>query len=226
MNQGYFSSNSFRFLRDLGAHNDTGWFDAHRGDYERWVRQPARRLLGDLRSQVQAISPDLTTGAVIRIRRDLRFGDLPYKTYTGLYCRHSGGDGWRAPGFYLRVGPGRSFLRVGLTAPLAATAARVREAIRSDPDAWVAVAHEPPFTDIFAHDGRALSRPPAGVDPDHALAADLTRREFTAAARLSQKTVTSAAFLETLVAHCRAAAPFLGFVCEASGLRLAPPSGA
>jgi len=40
-----FSPAALRFFRQLAAHNDKQWFDAHRDEYETEVRAPMRFLI-------------------------------------------------------------------------------------------------------------------------------------------------------------------------------------
>jgi len=43
-----FNLKAFRFLKDIKAHNNKAWFEAHRGDYEQYLLQPLRDLVTDL----------------------------------------------------------------------------------------------------------------------------------------------------------------------------------
>ncbi|MFA7487018.1 MAG: DUF2461 family protein, partial [Lysobacteraceae bacterium] len=44
----YFEQRSLRFLQQLADNNNKTWFDQHRSDYERFVREPFLRLIADL----------------------------------------------------------------------------------------------------------------------------------------------------------------------------------
>ncbi len=68
-----FSRRTFTFLRDLGRNNDKAWFEAHRGEYERYVLAPLRDLVNDLADFMLGIdlsfeaAPDL----MARFRRQI-----------------------------------------------------------------------------------------------------------------------------------------------------------
>ena len=97
------------FLRDLAAHNEKAWFDAHRDDYERWWLAPARSFVEAIGPELAGLAPDLraeprVNGSIMRINRDVRFSadKTPYKDHldfwfwegpqrreavSGLFCR-------------------------------------------------------------------------------------------------------------------------------------------
>jgi len=60
-----------------------------------------------------------------------------------------------------------------------------------------------------------LKRAPAGFDPDHPLIEDLKRKDHVAVATLDERTVTSPDFLPVYAEICRAATPYVRFLCEA-----------
>ncbi|MCP4515364.1 MAG: DUF2461 family protein, partial [Delftia sp.] len=50
MSKAYFSPASFRFLRALDRNNSRDWFQAHKPDYERHVREPFLELIADMQA--------------------------------------------------------------------------------------------------------------------------------------------------------------------------------
>jgi uncharacterized protein (TIGR02453 family) len=226
MDQRYFTTRTFRFLRDLADHNDRDWFRDHQDDYERLVRAPALRFISDVAAPLHGISPYLSVvarkvgGSLFRIQRDTRFArdKTPYKTHTGMHFRHADGGGSRAPGFYVRLEPGNCFVGAGVWRPAGPAARAIRRAIASRPDEWMEVAHGPTFAAAYRMDGELLARPPHGFDPTHSLIDELRRRDFAGSKRLSQRVVTSEDFLEGFVDDCRLATPLMGFVCAALDL--------
>jgi hypothetical protein len=65
--------------------------------------------------------------------------------------------------------------------------------------------------------GESFARLPAGLHPNHPLAVDLKRKDFTAHIMFTEKQVCSTAFLQTFTRATRAAAPFLEFLTRAVG---------
>src|SRR6187402_842272 len=92
----YFSNATFRFLRDLAAHNNREWFAANKPRYEAAVREPYLRLIADMQAPLARISPHFRAdpkeqgGSLFRIHRDTRFASdkTPYKTWSGARFAH------------------------------------------------------------------------------------------------------------------------------------------
>jgi uncharacterized protein (TIGR02453 family) len=213
----------FRFLADLRRHNDRTWFQAHRKRYEAQVRDPCLRFIADFAPRLEKISPHFLAdprpvgGSLFRIHRDVRFGrdKRPYKTHAGIHFRHADADGAHAPGFYLHLEPGSSFLGIGIWHPDAPSAARIRDAILDDPARWQRILARRPFRTAFALAGESLKRPPHGVPPAHPLACDLLRKDFIAIAELSEREVCAADFLDRFQRRCNAGAAFAAFLADA-----------
>ena len=223
-----FTPGLFAFLRDLDVHNDRPWFQANKERYEAQVRHPAIAFIEDFAESLYAVSPHFTAdprpvgGSLFRIQRDTRFtkDKTPYKTHTGIHFRHvATREDVHAPAFYLHLEPGNCFAALGLWQPAAPRAQAIRRAIAERPDPWRRATRRPPFSKVYSMgEGDPLRRPPAGIPPDHPLADDLKRRDFTASARLTQARVTAPGFLEDYAGLVRAGAPFMRFLCEALDL--------
>ncbi|MFP3915585.1 MAG: DUF2461 domain-containing protein [bacterium] len=222
----YFTPKLFAFLRDLAESNDRDWFRSHQDDYERHVREPALDFIADAAEPLARISEHFRAdtrkvgGSLFRIQRDVRFSQdkSPYKTNTGMHFRHIQARDAHAPGFYIHLEPRSSFIGVGLWRPDAATAYAIRSAIDESQDAWVGATREPSFRQTFVLDGDSLKRPPRGYGAEHPLIDDLKRKDFVASARIAQSQITSDHFLEDFIDHCRRAAPYMAFLCRATGV--------
>jgi uncharacterized protein (TIGR02453 family) len=82
----YFRPEFIDFFAALGANNSRQWFDAHRKQYEEFVREPFKKLVGDLLIGLKDIDPDIDMGvkdALFRINRDSR-----NHTQTASYHTH------------------------------------------------------------------------------------------------------------------------------------------
>lgn len=222
----YFTPKLFGFLRDLAENNDRDWFKAHQDDYEMHVREPALDFITDVADPLAEISPHFAAdarkvgGSLFRIQRDIRFSKdkSPYKTNTGVQFRHLAGKDAHAPGFYLHIEPGGSFMGIGLWRPDATRAQEIRRAIHEKAIAWMRATRAEDFTDVFSLSGDSLVRPPRGFDAEHPLIDDLKRKDFIASTRLTQRQITSGDFMELFLDHCRRSANFAAFLCGAIGL--------
>lgn len=226
MSKTYFTPQLFAFLEDLTLNNNREWFKANQDRYEQHVREPALDFINDFAGPLAKISSQFVAdsrtvgGSLFRIQRDTRFAKdkTPYKPNTGLQFRHRAGRDAHAPGFYLHLEPGDCFVGVGLWRPETRIAYTIREQIDENRALWKRVARGKRFTDVFELVGESLKRAPKGFDEDHPLIVDLKRKDFIASARLTQKSVTSATFMEDFTDYCRGSAPFMKFLCEAVGV--------
>lgn len=218
-----FTPELFAFLRDLEANNDRAWFADNKARYEAAVREPALRFVDEFAPRLEQISPHLvadsrpTGGSLYRIHRDVRFSrdKTPYKTAAAISFRHELGRGAHAPGYYLHLAPGRVFAGAGIWRPEREALGQLRAAIAGDPDGWRAAVGDGPFAERFSLTGESLKRPPAGFDADHPLIEGLKRKDFVATASLTQGEVTRGGFIDRYAEACRAASPFMGFLCRA-----------
>jgi uncharacterized protein (TIGR02453 family) len=227
MSDQYFTKQTFAFLSALAENNTREWFEAHKQEYEDFVRTPALDFIGDMSDEMPAISrhflaqPKKVGGSLMRVQRDTRFSrdKTPYKTNIGIQFRHEVGKDVHAPGYYLHIEPGGCFLAIGLWRPEADELFRIRRAIVEHPDAWVAARDDKDFREHFTPEGDSLANAPRGFAKDHPLVEDLKRKDFIGMAALSEAAVTSKKLRPLVVERFRQAAPYMGFLCKALGLR-------
>lgn len=229
---GYFSEKTLAFLRALARNNSREWFQAHKADYERELKQPFLRLIGDLQAPLREISPHYRAdpraqgGSLFRIYRDTRFANdkTPYKTWSGARFFHERSKQVPAPSFYLHIQPGGCFIGAGIWHPEPPVQRRIREFIDNNPGSWKQATQSAGFRQRFALGGESLVRPPRGYPADHALIDDLKRKDFVAGADLSDDQVLSAALADTVIEGFQGLAPLVDYLCAALDLDFqAPP---
>lgn len=219
----HFSPALFTYLSDLQANNDKVWFDDNRDRYEEVLREPATRFILDFGPRLKEISPHFRAdprkqgGSLFRIYVDRRFKPdaPPYKTHCGIQFRHDEGKDAHAPGIYLHIEPGESFLGLGSWRPGGKALKAIRASIDEDPAAWTAAAHESSFAETFDLAGDRLKTQPRGVAPDHPMVDDLARKDFIGVCHLTREEVSADDFLDTFTAKVRDGAPFLRWLCGA-----------
>jgi len=215
-----FDADLFRFLRELARHNERRWFLGNKARYEMTVREPMLGFIRAFAPRLRTISryfvadPRPVGGSMMRIYRDLRFSKdkTPYRTSAAAHFSHADADEQPAPGFYLHLEPGRSFVGCGLWHPDAASLRSLRNAIVAQPPRWRRAMRG------LKLEGGSLARPPRGYDPDHALMADLKRTDFIVSARFGDRTVCAPGFLGRFTRECRRAAPLMRFLTTSLGL--------
>ncbi len=219
----YFAPATFKFLNDLKDNNNRDWFNANKERYEAAVRQPALDFITDFAGPLAAISPHFVAdsrtvgGSLFRIHRDTRFSKdkTPYKLNTGMQFRHELAKDVHAPGFYVHLEPRNCFIGIGLWRPETKVAYQIRAHIDAERAAWKKASRSKAFATMFDLDGDSLQRPPKGYDAEHPLLKDLKRKDFIAVGQIKQGDVTSAGFMKLLEKHCKAASPYMRFLCEA-----------
>lgn len=212
-----------RFLEELSANNNRAWFDHNKRRYEECVLYPALDFIAAMAPRLQTISrcfeaiPTRSGGSLMRVYRDTRFSadKTPYKTNVGIQFRHIAGRDIHAPGFYLHIAPGDSFVGVGSWHPHPEALAKIRERIAAKPDAWRQVLDDKQFRRHFVFAGASLKRPPKGYAADHPLIEDLRRKDFIAVKALDERALTDKKLLANVAALFAAGAPLVKFLCAA-----------
>ncbi len=220
---GGFSPELLTFLTELPANNNRAWFDTHRQRYEDHLLFPALDFIAAMGPRLARISPRFEAvpkrmgGSLMRIYRDTRFGNdkTPYKTNVGIQFRHVVGKDIHAPGFYLHIEPGDSFVGVGCWHPDFDALAKIRARLASHPDQWRAVLAERKFRRQYELAGDSLLRPPRGFAADHPLIEDLRRKDFIAVHPLADTEVIDPKLTAKVAALFAAGAGLMQFLCAA-----------
>ena len=209
-----FGRELFQFLAELKFNNERSWFEANRGRYEEHVKRPLEAFGKALAERLRRIDPAYDRPRVFRIHRDTRFSrdKAPYKTQAAIQFPHraAGGD-VHAPGFYVHLEPGESFVGGGIWAPDPEALRRIRAAIVARPARWAPLSK-------LSFWGESYARPPKGVDPGHRFVEDLKRKHFITWVDFDDRRVVGPAFLGLAEKACRKMAPLVGFLNGALGL--------
>lgn len=226
MSTPYFSKASFRFLRELAAHNDREWFSANKARYEAEVREPFLRLIADLAAPLAQVSPHLRAdarkqgGSLFRQHRDTRFASdkSPYKTWAGARLYHERSREIEAPSYYIHLQPGDCFVGGGVWHPQPPTLKRIRDFLVDNPEAWKRATRSRDFAAHYAFWGDSLTRAPRGYPAEHPLIDDLKRKNHAAGCALDDAVMCSAELQPVLEEHLRRLAPLIDYLCAALDL--------
>jgi uncharacterized protein (TIGR02453 family) len=219
-----FADTSGRFFAELALHNDRGWFQAHRDEYEDGWRAPLTALLLELRERLSRTYAGIVLAAprIFRIHRDVRFSrdKTPYKTSIGG-CVALAGRPTRAveppAAIYFHVGFEEVSSGAGLYAMEPDVLKRHRAAVLdrrrgAEIERIVADLRRKGFS-LSAHD--RTKRVPAGVDPEHPRAELLKMKGLAAMAPpLDRRLLASRDLVDRLVADARAAAPLVHWLVD------------
>jgi uncharacterized protein (TIGR02453 family) len=224
-----FADTRGRFFGELALHNDRGWFEVHRGEYEAGWLAPMRALLAGVRPRLASAYPGQRLGEpkVFRIHRDVRFGrdKTPYKTHVGGLIPVGGPATSRSQvevpvALYFQVGFDELFAGSGLYGMDPATLARHRRAVvdaRRGAELGRLVAG-------LVRKGWALEarestkRVPAGLDPEHPRADLLRMKGLVAMAPpLERRLLVRRELVDALARRARAAAPLVRWLLRNAG---------
>jgi len=223
-----FSDATFVFLEELAANNERNWFEANKERYERLVREPALAFIAAMAPALAKFAPSFRAeprkvgGSLMRVFRDTRFSrdKTPYKTNIGIQFRHALGKDVHAPGFYVHIANDGCFFGAGCWHPEPEALGRIRDLVAAKPDQWFKARDERKFASVWSLAGDSLSRPPRGYAADHPAIEDLKRKDFVALAALDFDEAARPGLVKLAGSRFAAAAPFMGFLCEALGVPL------
>ena len=198
-----FTKRAFDFLRGLKKNNAKPWFEAHREDFERELREPMRELIEEMDARMRKFAPEMggdPKRSMFRIHRDIRFSKdkSPYKTHVACWFPHRKGSsqvGQEAhagsAGFYFHLQPGSCQVGGGLWMPPRPQLNKLRSAIANDTRTFDRVARglEKRFGGL--DDEAVLKRMPRGYAENHPSAKWLRYQSFTAGRGLRDADVVS-----------------------------------
>ncbi|WP_108651940.1 DUF2461 domain-containing protein [Dongshaea marina] len=211
------------FLQDLSFNNKREWFQSQKPRYESDFITPALSFIESMTPHIHAISPHFTAiakkqgGSLMRIYRDTRFSKnrAPYKLNVGIHFRHDQGKDIHAPGLYVHIQPGNSFVGAGIWRPEPKTLRKIRDFIVDNPRSYKHAIQNKAFSESFHMSGDSLIRPPRGFDPEHALIEELKRKDFIAICHLSDAEVTKSSLPELAYQKLKVTEPLIGYLCTA-----------
>src|SRR5207245_2963771 len=86
----HFSGEALKFLRGLKRNNDRVWFEARRGLFEKELKEPMLKLIGEVNQAMAEFAPMHVRPPqkiMMRIYRDIRFSKdkRPYKNHVSAW---------------------------------------------------------------------------------------------------------------------------------------------
>ena len=225
-----FRSAAFDFFRGLVASNDPLWFKPRKAIYDNEVLAPFRALLTVLSAALEAVGVPLAgdpARGIFRIYRDVRFSANKqlYKTHQGAVLTRSGGKG--DPGLlYIHFEPGASMIGAGFWHPAPELLNKLRGAIVSDPDEFLAIVGR--LTErgySVTCENERLSRLPRGFDgaKGAAIADYVCWKNFLAHIEIDDAALQSPDLVGRIVEFALAAQPLLEWGWQAAADDTPPP---
>lgn len=167
-----FPPEMLKFLRQLAKNNDREWFQAHKSDYETYVKEPLHELVLALGDDLAKFSPGFQTDpqkAIYRIYRDIRFSNdkRPYKTHIAASFFPKALQKHAGAGYYFHISPEEIFLGGGVYRPGPKELFAIRKRLTKEAAAYRKLTAASGFKRQFGEvRGETLKRPPKGFSPN------------------------------------------------------------
>lgn len=220
--EGYLA-NAFTFLHGLKKNNTKIWFDAHRDDYETYLREPSKALVETMAEYIKDAGLPLVANpkrSLFRINRDIRFSKdkSPYKTHIGIVFPVDGlkEDEWT--GMYLGMEPeGTSGMRAtiggGVHQPSSSYLKRLRTKLAKEHKTFEKLIADKNFRKEYPKGitGQSLIRPPTGFNEDHPGIKWLKMKDFGFGASITKEELMSPKLSKLLIKKFTAGQEILRF---------------
>jgi uncharacterized protein (TIGR02453 family) len=217
-----FPKEGITFLKQLKKNNNRPWFQAHKSEYEVFVKLPMQSLIAGLRSEFSRFAPEIEVHpkrSIFRIYRDIRFSKnkAPYKTNVAAVF-HPKGPWQHSAGYYLNIEPGEVFLGGGIYMPPSDQVRQIRRALVERSEEFLAIVTDRSFRRRFGDvEGDQLQRVPQGYPTDHPMAKWLKYKWIYAGVTWPQEKSFSAAFVRQAANVLEAVTPLVRFLNSALG---------
>ena len=135
-----FPEETIRFFLELRFHNEAAFFNAHRDEYERSVREPFYGFIQAMAPAVKQVADDMELRpdkCLARIRRDTRFSKdkTPYRDHLWLLFRRGGEIRDTSVMYWFELAPEHVEWGLGFWGYNRPAMDALRKAIREKPDA-------------------------------------------------------------------------------------------
>ena len=118
----YFREAGLRFLRSLRRNNRREWFEAHKQEFERELKQPMLALIETVNGAMEDFAPAHLRPpqkCMMRIYRDIRFSSdkRPYKSHISAWWSRAGLEKTSGGGYYMHISPDEVLIAAGVYMP-------------------------------------------------------------------------------------------------------------
>ncbi len=157
MTQTGIPAEAFDFYDALAVDNSKSFWDAHKDDYETFVRGPMQQIAA-------ALEPAFGVGHLYRPYRDLRFSRdrTPYKDHQGLFVGSRNGLGW-----YAQVSATGLMVAGGWYSSTSEQVRRYRDAVADDEQEVLRRLLDDAHQIGLTAGGALLKTRPRGIPADH-----------------------------------------------------------
>jgi len=204
-----------KFLRGLKRNNDRLWFEARRGVFEKELKEPMLKLIGEVNDAMGEFAPMHVRPPqkiMMRIYRDIRFAKdkRPYKTHASAWWVRDGLQKTSGAGFYFSVSPEEVVVAAGAYMPEREQLLAIRRYLAEHYLEFRAVMKGKKLRSLMEeYDGAPLTRAPKGFPEDHPAIDLLKNKQWAVSARLPVERALKATLVKDVVERFKVAAPMI-----------------
>jgi uncharacterized protein (TIGR02453 family) len=214
----HFSGEAIKFLRGLKRNNDRLWFEARRGVFEKELKEPMLKLIGEVNEAMVDYAPEHVRPPqkiMLRIYRDIRFSKdkRPYKHHVSAWWLREGLQKTSGAGFYLQISPEEVLVAAGVYMPEREQLLAIRRYLAEHHAEFRAVMKAKKLRSLMEeHDGLPLTRAPKGFPEEHPAIDLLKNRQWGLSSRLPAERALKATLVKDVVERFKAAAPMIAML--------------
>jgi uncharacterized protein (TIGR02453 family) len=212
------SKDTLPFLEDLRANNNRDWFLDNKKRYEIF-KKDYHQLISEFLDAMKPLDSSLEMleikNCTFRINRDIRFSKdkSPYKTHLGIWM-NTNSSGVNAPGYYIHIEKGKSFVAGGFYSPEPAELKKIRKEIAFFHDDLEEIVKNKTFKKHFngLDQSNSLKNAPKDFEKDHPAIEFLKLKSYTVSSKIDDAELLSPNFVKNSVEKLIAIKPLIGFL--------------
>src|ERR1700722_5728109 len=214
----YFSNDAMKFLRGLKRNNDRVWFEARRAVFEKELKEPMLKVIGEVNEAMAEFAPMHVRPPqkiILRIYRDIRFSKdkRPYKHHVSAWWLRDGLRKTSGAGFYLQISSEDVLVAAGVYMPEREQLLAIRRYLAEHHAEFRAVMKAKKLQSLMVeNDGLPLTRPPKGFPEDHPAIDLLKNKQWGVSARLPVERAMKATLVKDVVQRFKVAAPLVALL--------------
>jgi uncharacterized protein (TIGR02453 family) len=211
----YFREAGLKFLRSLKRNNRREWFEAHKPEFDRELKQPMLTLIETINTAMEAFAPAhirQPQKCMMRIYRDIRFSSdkRPYKSHISAWWSREGLEKTSGGGYYMHISPDEVLIAAGVYMPEREQLLAIRQYMLVHHAEVQQVLNNRKlrrYMDSFT--GTPLTRPPKGFPKDHPAMDLLMCRQWGVEGKLPSSASLQSGFATEIIRRFRLAAPLV-----------------
>ncbi len=217
----YFTEDYLNFFKELASNNNKDWFDKNRKRYENEVREPFKRFISNLITEVAKQDTEVQIDqkeAIFRINRDIRFSKdkTPYKLNNSAIISKTGRKDKSYPGLYIELGPEKLGIYGGVYMPDTKQVQKIRQYIVNNKALFLKIITNKDFKQKFGEiQGDKHKRLPKEFLEAAKNQPLLFNKQWYHFANLSPDEITGNNLINTILNYNKAALPLKLFLADA-----------